>query len=455
AGEERDAEEPGPRTAAERATDRDGSAPLFRFDREETRRDRLAASAERAAGPWPLAGRLWAESRDSERLRTLLIAAGLGDRALRSVEGDTLGAALEGSRVLAVPLGEAVLRGGAEGTHEELAGSYRGVGEGGAAGPVVATLDGRRRRAAAFLTGDWTVPLAADLRLRLVGGTRWDRIDDRVATAGTAPGPADADDAVQDAWSPRLGANLLLDRPGRPPLALWLRAARAFKAPTLEQLFDPRPLPDFAGGTITLANPDLSPQRAADLELGARGATTAGPLLWEIAAYRTEVDDEIDFDPATFRYANIGATRHEGFEAEARLGRPDRLATTAAWTWQRVVPREGANAGRQLKNIPEHSARLTTTAALPADLALTATLSWLGNRWLDDAHRFPLGEATVIDLRLVAQRPWGELRLDLLNVAGEEHDELGLALPDFTGGEVPYCFPAPGRAAKLELAWDF
>ena len=72
----------------------------------------------------------------------------------------------------------------------------------------------------------------------------------------------------------------------------------------------------------------------------------------------------------------------------------------------------------------------------------------LQGRFLDDAHVFPLADATVVDLRLGRSFERWRLRLDLLNLTDERWDGIGYALPDFAGGLVPYVFPAPGFAAR-------
>ena len=120
------------------------------------------------------------------------------------------------------------------------------------------------------------------------------------------------------AWTPRVGATLQLN--DARTLALFGQVARAFKTPTLDQLFDPRPYPDFRGGTFTISNPRLVPQRATNVEAGILGG---GPIRWSAIAYRANVDNEIDFDVRTFSYANIGESRHTGVEldAEAAWGR--------------------------------------------------------------------------------------------------------------------------------------
>lgn len=452
AGESRDREEPGALTLEELARAPSRSDPLFRFDREET--ERLRASLGFLGDRLPLAARLWAARRQTSALRTLLVAAGLGDRAWRRLDAESLGLTLEADRAGRLAGRDGRVRIGLDAVRDEVDTAYRAVEETGDVGPVVGALvgaiAGRRDRLGLFVTADWL----PSPRLRLVAGTRWDRLDDRFGRVGRFG----AGSSRREAWSPRLGANLRLgggDGGEGTPVVLSVLLARAFKAPTLDQLFDPRPFPDFQGGTFRISSPDLEPQRAKSAEVGL--SRESDGRRWEAVAYRIEVDDEIDFDPATFRFENIGASLHTGLEAAARwrLGRA--VVPWGSYAWTRVRPRAGEDRGRQLKNIPEHRAVLGLASPLPWRLQGSAVWRLTGRRFLDDAERVPLDAFSTIDLRLereVGRTGRGRLRLDLLNLTDEGHAEVGFVLPDFSGGQVPYAFPGAGFTARLGLDWE-
>lgn len=439
-GSSRDREEPGPRTSEQLGRERFGSDPLFRFDRDETRRGRASLSFRGGGDTAPLRGHLYGALRDTEATRTLLVAAGVGDRIFRSIESDALGGSFEAEKSFARGTREARVVAGLDFARESLDSAYRSVDDGGERGSEVARVSGRRHRIGLFFSGAWE-PVA---RLRLTAGARWDSIADRFGSAG---------DVSRRAWSPRAGFTVRLGRLDANPVSVFVQASRAFKAPTVDQLFDPRPFPDFAGGTFEISNPGLRPQRAKTIEAGASRRTGSSSL--EVVVYRTEVDDEIDFDTATFRYANIGRTRHEGVEVSARLFASGPVSPFVSWSWNRTEPLEGENRGRQLKNVPEHLVRPGITVALPGETRFEAAATILTGRYLDDAHRFPLDDAATIDVRV--QKRFGRLsaRADLLNVTNARWEEVGLALPDFEGELAPYYFPAAGFAARLGMEWRF
>ncbi len=437
-GSTRDREEPGPRTADELESNRYGSDPLFRFDREKTRRGRISASWRRESGAFPSRALLYGALRDTDLTRTLLIAPGVGDRIFRSVETGAVGGSFEAEKTV----GRVRAVAGTDFAHETLDTAYRAVGAAGERGESVARVSGKRDRFALFVSAAWE-PIP---RLRVTAGTRWDSIRDDF---GRAAGGASS----HRAWSPRGGVNVRVGKGEEPPVSVFVQASRAFKAPTLDQLFDPRPFPDFSGGTFHISNPLLRPQRATTVEAGI--SRRDGRSSVELVVYRTAVDDEIDFDIATFRYANIGRTLHRGVEFSASLFERSPVSPQLSYSWNRTEPLEGENRGRQLKNVPGHTFRPGLAAALPGRLHVEALATILAGRYLDDANRLPLDDAAVFDVRVVREFSRWKARLDVLNVTNGRWEEVGLALPDTEGNPVPYYFPSAGFTARVGMEWSF
>ncbi|HEX6160381.1 MAG TPA: TonB-dependent receptor, partial [Thermoanaerobaculia bacterium] len=270
-GARKDRREPGPLTRLEIGEDRAQSNALFRFDRDQTERRRLSASWE-SFGTTELLATVYANDREGDPLRTLLLAPGFGTTATRALETRTWGTTLE----VAGEIAKGSVRAGLDVDRSTLDGRYASVGEEGETLGVVAEQDGRRDRLGLFVTGAWDVCAIC----RLSVGIRRDELrDDFSATEHDA-----------SAWSPRAGLTVRLGS-----ASAFVQVSRAFKAPTLDQLFDPRPYPDGFGGTFTVSNPALRPQRARNVEAGIAGGSARSE--WSLVAYRMKVTDEIDFDP--------------------------------------------------------------------------------------------------------------------------------------------------------------
>ncbi|HJQ35792.1 MAG TPA: TonB-dependent receptor [Thermoanaerobaculia bacterium] len=349
---------------------------LFDHDREESRRLR---AAYRRGGLL-----LHVSDRHTDQTRTLVLVPGFGDTARRNLDTRTYGAAF--TRKI----------GGVELTRETIDSRYR----------VDIHGNGSRTMLAAFVSQEWRVAR----RVRLAAGARWDAINDSF----------EGNDVSDRAFSPRVGASIAAGA-----VTIYAQLARAFKAPTLDQRFDLRPFP----GGFTISNAGLESQHATNVEAGVRGGN------WEAIAYVAHVDDEIDFDVRTFRYGNIGRSRHRGIETSYR-GRYASLG----YTWTRV---QAEGSSRQLKNIAEHVVRASLDFG-PFHVGVEHS----ANRWLDDENRFPLDDATLVDLRVTHTLGSITAALEAHNVLDRRYAPLGFAL-----GDVPFTYPAAGRSVALTLTW--
>jgi outer membrane receptor protein involved in Fe transport len=326
------------------------------------------------------------------------------------------------------------LRFGTDASRERLDTTYRGVSMSGLVQDVNSHVAGHRIRTGLFASSAWE----ATSRVRLSGGLRWDSVDDGSFRAPTA--------TVKRAWTPRAGVSIQLN--DARTLSVFGQVSRAFKAPTLEQLFDPRPYPDFRGGTFTISNPRLVPQRATSIEAGMSGS---GPARWSLVAYRARVDDEIDFDVRTFSYANIGESRHTGLElqGETTWGR---FSPSISYVLSRVTE---AGSDRQLKNVPRHRLSFAAGVELPWTLHAYARFEHSAGAFLDDDNAIRTSTPSTMDLRV--RRPFGRhaLFVDVFNVTADQYEEYGFTLRDFANNLVPYVYPSAPRAVRAGLTLAF
>ncbi|HEX2253222.1 MAG TPA: TonB-dependent receptor [Thermoanaerobaculia bacterium] len=242
---------------------------------------------------------------------------------------------------------------------------------------------------------------------RLTGqlALRWDRWENRALEGGPV--------RTEDAWSPRLAVRW------QPTPAWGVRAAayRSFRAPTLNELYR-----GFrVGDVVTDPNPELTAETLAGYELGATltprrlaagGWQLRGTLFWmELSDAISNVTLEITPQLVQRRRENVGRSRSRGVELEAsgRLG--PRLTLTAGYLWADAevlrFPADPSLEGRRLPQVPEHQATLAAGWRAPAGFRVDLQARWAGDAWDDDRNRFPLGEMTVVDLRLARELPGG------------------------------------------------
>lgn len=156
-----------------------------------------------------------------------------------------------------------------------------------------------------------------------------------------------------------------------------------------------------------------------------------------VTAERLEQPDEIDFDVRTFRYANIGRSRHRGVEAMLHRG-----IANVSYTWTRVEGESG-----HLKNIAEHVLRAGFDVR--SFIVVHLGIEHAADRWLDDANQFPLDDATLVDLRVAKTFASFTAAIEATNLFDARYAPLGFLL----GDDAPYNYPAAGRAVALSLTW--
>jgi outer membrane receptor protein involved in Fe transport len=297
--------------------------------------------------------------------------------------------------------------------------------------------DGRRVATSAFAhlansPRDW---------LRWTLGLRVDYLDDSFSPEG---GTSDVD-ASHFAFSPKAGLNVRYAPAGH----AWLSASRTFKAPTLDQLFDQRPIPvPFPPFTLTTSNPDLDPQRGTSIELGMYHDVMLAParLGLTLTLYQIAMKDELDFDVQALKYVNIARSRHRGTEAGLTFARGI-TSGFVSLTLQSATSQAGANTGKQLKAIPGQLYSTGVTVSPPRLGTLSLSLTRAADMFIDDANTRRVSSWTRVDAQF--SRPIGSVALMLgaRNLLDARINST--AFLDPSGSGEAYYYPAAGRVITL------
>jgi outer membrane cobalamin receptor len=438
-GDQRQRDDPGSLRKDALALDRRASDAAFRFDRVDRHGFSTAFTLRQASRAWRPQLRVYASGRDEDLIRTILLAPGLADTHARTLSSLTAGGSADAEHTFAGRRGP-VVRLGLDIAREQLDTQYNRVSGSGGVGAQDGQANGVRIRAGAFASASFApVP-----RVRVTGAVRWDDVDDGrfAGTAAMVP--------QKTAWSPRAGAVVQLR--DQAAIVLFAQASRAFKAPTLDQLFDPRPYPDFRGGTFTISSRTLTPQTATNVETGISGR---GVVRWSALVYRMDVTNEIDFDLRTFSYANIGRSRHVGTELEAEGLWWKRVRPSVAYALALVTDRSAPDQDAQLKNVPRHLMSLGATVELPWATSLLARYRRTAGSFVDDANAIPIIGPSSLDLRVRRAAGRHVLFLDVINAANTLFEEYGYTLTDFQGRTVPYVYAGAPRAVRAGVTVAF
>ncbi|MFI4964676.1 MAG: TonB-dependent receptor [Caulobacterales bacterium] len=192
-----------------------------------------------------------------------------------------------------------------------------------------------------------------------------------------------------------------------PELALRAAAYRAFRAPTLDNLYRAFATPSG----IFFGNPALRPETLkgaeAGFDLGRDG------LRVQVTAFTNTIRDLITFSPLDAselppgfffgtRNVNAGRARSRGVEAEADWAAGSAWNATFGYTLADSTIVENAldpaSVGKQQGGIPRQKATASVTYAAPAGWRITPQVRWLSRSWGDNDNTLPVDEHVVVDL---------------------------------------------------------
>lgn len=313
--------------------------------------------------------------------------------------------------------------------------------------PLVASGQGTRAAAAGFAQYEFR-PIDA---LRISVGGRFDLFSDSFRP--DEPSPDVSVTAEFTAFSPKAGVNLNWIESTRQTGHIYMTAGRTFKAPNLDQLFDQRSVPVLPTVHMPISNPLLRPQRGVNLEAGAYHGIVISPESWtsdlSLAVYQIDMEDEINFDVATFTYGNIAQSRHRGIEAGVSVRGPSASTFFVNYALQNVTARSGVNDGNFLKAIPRHTLSGGVSSMLLRNLESGIYLTSHSSAWLDDENTERLPAFTRIDTRTSLSVRNFKFSLQLLNLFNRAYSTTGLLDPN--NRKTALLFPAAKRVLELGL----
>ncbi len=324
---------------------------------------------------------------------------------------------------------------------------------------------GRQTFAGAF--AERSQPLGPDVHL--VAGVRldrWENSDGHLRTSAIAGGAllSDTSYPTRDGteFSPSAGLTWKIAE----GLELHLTGQRAFREPTLNELYRPFRV----GTTVTLSNPALATEHADSAEAGV--AWTRDSLRVTAEAFAARLDDPVSNvtlvqGPGTFpgfgtlpaggvgqERLNLGRVDTDGVQLGASWSQSDEwtidlsaIGEDATVASAPVAPRL---VGNRVPEVPRWNASLGATwhPLSRVDFASVRVVS-SGSEFDDDLNQLPLAAATVVDasLRLVALQPCGILPASVDNLGNARVETAHSAL-------CVYNVAPPGwRAPGARFSW--
>ena len=451
-------DEPGPLPDSTAARSSRAATPFFRFDNTDERVHRLSLDGRTTVSPHVrVSGYLTGEAARTDAVRTLPLSPSFADTKDRALNTDRVVGSVqtELSGLFAGIHHRLVV--GTDAGAGRLTSEYAKIVTGGAAtyakspgtnGALDSKGEGRRSMAAAF--AHWEGAFTDAIRLSLGGRMDWikDRYEPRAPSTGAIT------EVSRSAFSPRAGLNVRYLSSERQTGRVYVTVGQSFKAPTMDQLFDQRrtpvPFPPFA---ISTSNSLLEAQYGRSAEIGAYHQISIVPREFDarlsVSAYQTDMRNELDFDLKSFRYVNLGESRHRGIETGLTLEGPASLTAFANVTLQRVTSRVPADDGRLLKAIPRRVIATGFGRSVANGVSASLSVSHIGDVFLDDGNTITLSAHTQADLRTSYPVGRTRLSLDVRNLFDTRFNSTGF--PDPAGSPLIYYYPAAGRVVTLGL----
>lgn len=250
------------------------------------------------------------------------------------------------------------------------------------------------------------------------------------------------------AFSPRVSAL----REITPDVSLYASAYRAFRAPTLNELYRPFRV----GNVITLANSALGAERMTGAEAG--GALTPhgdrirvhASLFWsEVQQAIANVTIQSTPSLITDRRENLGSTRSEGLDVEAETELAPNLLVSGGYQYVSATvlsfPVNRALEGLTVPQIPRNAFTFQVRYSIPI-VVLAAQGRYTGVQYDDVLNDYPLTPAFALDL--FASHRFGsrmEIYGALENATGQRYEV----------ARVPYTQLGPPLLARIGFRFNW
>ncbi|MGA2623340.1 MAG: TonB-dependent receptor [Bacteroidota bacterium] len=480
-------DDPGPLTQEELDASRTASSPYYKADGKDDKRYQLQADYSTTfSNGAELTGKVYYNRKDADDIGTYVTPAeivkfvpaftviGLYDtsfygdtkeRELRSNEGG-INIKYDYSSLISSMKNRLVV--GFDGTSGRLQSTYYSQFSGFEENYLLqgftrdtTVADGIAKRAKyAFYVND-EVRLIDRLALNI--GARFDGQDD--GYDGTFPHNMTFT-ANHTALSPKAGLNLQFAENENFSGSAYATINRSFKAPTLDQLADQRPITaglftPIGGGRYSFFTSDfppfsnsmLRPQKGTSYEIGTYQRFKLHENLYSemiLSLYQMDMTDEIDFDLSTFKYLNIQQSRHQGAEIGLRVYSTPGLTVFANYTWSSVKFTSGHNDGNFLKAIPRNV--FVAGASYEHGSGIRASMTWnfVNDMFLDDGNTAMLPNYSFGKVKFSYSIAPFTFSLAVDNMLNSRFSSTGYLLYDKI-----FLYPASERSFRGGLTVDF
>ena len=234
--------------------------------------------------------------------------------------------------------------------------------------------------------------------------------------------------------------------------------SKAFKSPTLDQLFDSRQIV-FYYSSFNYSNSSVVPQKSSNIDIGLNQKFLLPNLNLSgeasLVYYTMDIEDEIDFMMSTFKYGNIPESTHKGVEASLGLFFGDRLKLRHSSNFTEVKFGSGENKGNLLKSIPELSYSNRISYTISNQLSFVLSQKYFGKVYLNDENTESLPSYNIFDSHIKYRISNYSIALSIFNIGDKLYSSSAYMLFDaMTYQNVKFLYPAQKRNIRLSLSYS-
>ena len=266
---------------------------------------------------------------------------------------------------------------------------------------------------------------------KLVGGLRFDGLDFNFTDYNVQQKPIKR-------WLPQISWRSGFIYDYAEAGSLYLSVSRAFKAPTLDQLYN------YPGWS----NPELKPETGVNYEAGANHQLLE-KIAGSISFYFMQMKDEIWTDPETWATKNLGKTNHIGSELEISGEVTDELSCKLGYAWQNAIFASGPNKDNTLTLIPENTVTLQADYMTDFGPVVGFQVDSAGKRYTDETNKHSIDGYTLVSLNLGWHWKVVELWGMVTNLFDVQYVEAGF------GGAFGNLVVYPGAGRTLQAGLRF
>lgn len=235
------------------------------------------------------------------------------------------------------------------------------------------------------------------------------RYEDFETTLGAGNG--DGQELNENEWAWNLGVAYVF----QPGSKLYARAYQAFRFPKADEFMNL-----FSGAV----NKDLKHETSLGYEIGARFVGMDNRLAMNARLFTFDVDDEIVWNGLTYQNENIGETRHQGGEIDARFRTTDLVTLFGGLGYTEAEITAGANDGKEIPLVPEFKANTGFELNFGWGFTYRFQYNYLGSRHAgsDSSNEFDkLDSAHTVDMYATYTYKKVEFFLNATNIFDEEY----------------------------------